>query len=478
VSSAGPPDPDDLAFASVAEAGRLLRAGRVSSQSLTDLMLERTERLDGRLNAFVTVTGSQAREAARAADAELAAGRDRGPLHGIPVAVKDLFATAGVRTTGGSRLYESWVPEADANAVDRLRRAGAVILGKTGMHELAFGTTSINPVFGAIANPWRLDHHPGGSSGGSAVAVAAGLAYAALGTDTGCSVRQPAHCCGIVGLKPSFGLVGKSGVLPLAWTLDHVGPMTRDVGDAALVLAAIAGPDSNDPYSAGRSFEPSLDDLDRPIRGATIGVPRRFFFEGGQRDVVAIVEAALERFRALGATLVEVELAGVEEASAAAGLTFAEAGAIYREALHLRPKAFSDELHRKLERQLRVSGPDYAAAQHLRRRFTARCEQLMQTCDVLALPTANIAASPIATVPSEHGLYSWRNTGIFNFTGQPAISVPCGLTSASLPVGLMLVGHLFDDAAVLRFARAFELTDGWRRRRPLELVAHPSGTSS
>ena len=215
---------DDTHFQTIGEVAAKLRSGAVTSISLTELMLTRIEQHNPALNAFITVTAEQARDAARQADAELAAGRYRGPLHGIPIAFKDLIDTAGIRTTYGSKLFEDHVPAKDATVVRLLRKAGAVSLGKTGLHELAYGTTSINPFYGAIGNPWAPDHDPGGSSGGSASAVAAGLAFAALGTDTGCSIRQPAHCCGIVGFKPSFGAVSKAGVYPLAWTMDHIGP--------------------------------------------------------------------------------------------------------------------------------------------------------------------------------------------------------------------------------------------------------------
>ena len=218
-----------IEFATILEVGALIRANELSAVSLTTLMLDRIERLEARLNAFITVTPELALEQAQRVDSELAGGHDRGPLHGIPIAIKDLIATEAVLTTGGSKYYEGWIPDSDAAVVARLSAAGAVMLGKTNLHEMAFGSTSINPYYGAVSNPWRLDYHPGGSSGGSAVAVAAGMAYAGIGTDTGCSVRQPAQCCGIVGHKPTFGLVSKAGVLPLIDSMDHVGSLTRVV---------------------------------------------------------------------------------------------------------------------------------------------------------------------------------------------------------------------------------------------------------
>jgi aspartyl-tRNA(Asn)/glutamyl-tRNA(Gln) amidotransferase subunit A len=298
---------DDLAFATIAEVGDLLRAGETTSVALTELMLARIAALDGRLNAFITVTEDLALQQAEAADAALEAGHDAGPLHGIPVAVKDIFDTAGVRTTNGSKLFAERVPADDATAVVRLQEAGAVLLGKTNLHELAWGTTSINPYFGPVANPWAPDHHPGGSSGGSAAAVAAGMAYAALGTDTGCSVRQPAHCCGITGLKPTFGRVSKAGVFALVWSHDHVGPLTRSVADAATLLDVLAGPDPDDPYSVDAP-DTDIVPIDAPIEGLRIAVPRPYFYEGGDPEVVAVVDQALATFEGLGVTLVDREL--------------------------------------------------------------------------------------------------------------------------------------------------------------------------
>ena len=454
-----------LHFETISEVGRKLRAGEVTSRALTELMLARIEAHDDKLNAFITVTADLARAQARQADQELGGGYDRGPLHGVPIALKDLFATAGIRTTCGAKLFEDWVPDHDATAVTRLRDAGAVLLGKTGMHELAYGGTSINAFFGPIGNPWAPDHDPGGSSGGSAAAVAAGLAFAALGSDTGCSIRQPAHCCGIVGHKPTFGLVSKAGVVPLVWSMDHVGPLTRSVQDAASVLSAIAGHDPSDPYSARAATPGPFDANGGALLGARIGIVRRHFFDG-RPEVIEVVEAALEGLRQQGCKLVELDIPDLEQAFAMAGKTFAEATALHRQALSDRPEAFSDELRGKLRGALDMSAMDYIDAQHFRRGFTARVDQVMSACDLLAAPTATIAAAPLAERPSDYGKLAWKNTGIFNFTGQPSISVPCGFTPQGLPVGLMLTGRHFEDEKVLRFARAFEAATEWHKSHP------------
>jgi len=455
----------DLAFETISRVGQMLRRGEVTSVELVELMVSRIEALDAELNAFITVTADQALARAHVADSELADGIDRGPLHGIPVAIKDLFATAGVRTTGGSKLHESWIPDHNATVVDHLIDAGAVMVGKTGLHELAYGVTSINPWFGAIHNPWDTSRDPGGSSGGSAVAVAAGMAYAALGTDTGCSVRQPAHCCGIVGHKPTFGLVSKAGVLDLVWSMDHVGPLARSVDDAAIVLDAIAGHDPTDPYSARFDPPATFRGGDVALSGARIGVVRRHFFDG-HSDVIEVVEAAIDTLGARGATIVELDLPDIGEAAAALDLMSAEAAVLHGRDLDDRPEAFSDEVRAKLESDRAVTTADYIAARHFRQGFTSRVEQLFDRCDVLVAPTSTISASPIAERPADYGHHATKNTSIFDFTGHPSISVPCGFTSGGLPVGLMLTGRLFDDHGVLALARAFEQSCGWHEMHP------------
>jgi aspartyl-tRNA(Asn)/glutamyl-tRNA(Gln) amidotransferase subunit A len=457
---------EPLQFASISDVAAALRSQELSSIELTQLMLERIERFDGALNAFITVTHDLALEQAYQADEELRSGHDRGPLHGIPIAVKDLIATKGIRTTGGSKVYENWIPDHDAAVVKRLYDAGAVLLGKTGLHELAFGSTSVNPYFGAVANPWKLTHHPGGSSGGSAVAVAAGMAYAAIGTDTGCSVRQPAQCCGVVGHKPTFGLVSKTGVLPLVQSMDHVGPLTRSVRDAALVLQAIVGHDEEDPHSVKRRAEDYLAELETSVQGATVGVPRTFFFEGGDPEVIEVVERSLAAFTSLGASLVDVDISDWRAAYDAANVTFSEIVQAHGARLQERPDLFSEPFRRRYEAVARSSAPDYEAAQAYRAGFRDRVAAAMENCDVLAVPTSTVAAAPIRQQPRDHQRERRKNACIFDFTGQPSISVPCGFTRDGLPVGLMISGRMFEDATVFRFAYAFEQATAWHGHHP------------
>jgi len=415
-------------------------------------MLDRIEQHNEALNAFITVTAERALDQAKKADDEIGHGKDRGPLHGIPIAVKDVFATEGVRTTCGSKLFEDWTPDRNAAAVTRMLDSGAVLLGKTGLHELAYGNTSINPFFGPVRNPWATDHDPGGSSGGSASAVSAGLAYAALGTETGCSIRQPAHCCGIVGHKPSYGLIDISGVQPLVPTMDHVGPLTRTVEDAALMLDALTGQDKYD--CSGVKLEE-----------AKIAVVRLFFFDGYD-DVIEVVDRAVDKLRELGADVIDMDLPGVEQASREARITFAEALGVHAANLEKNPQGFSEELRGRLAESKNVSEARYAQAQKFRRKFTEDAEALLSECDVLVAPTATITAAPILDRPEDYRRHGWKNCGISDFTGQPSVSIPCGFTDKGLPVGMMFTGRLFEDRGVLQIAHAVQQATDWYRTPP------------
>jgi aspartyl-tRNA(Asn)/glutamyl-tRNA(Gln) amidotransferase subunit A len=457
----------DLAFASIADLAPRLAAKEISPVELAAAALARLEQLEPTLNAFITVTAESAQHAARAAEAAIRAGHYLGPLHGIPVAIKDLYATRGVVTTFGSPLYADWVPDFDAAAVEQLKRAGAVLLGKTNLHELAYGSTSANAHYGPVHNPWRLDHHPGGSSGGSSAAVAAGAAYAAMGSDTGASIRQPAACTGIVGIKPTFGRCSKYGALPLAWSQDHAGPLTRTVRDAALLLQALAGHDPRDPSSVLRPVPDFTAVIDDGVAGLRIGVARAFFFEHCTAEVVAAVDAALEVFEDLGAAVEEIDLPDMDAAFTVGTITIAVEGAAYHAAsLRARPELFSEELRAAFELGSFYSGVDYVEAQRVRRHVMDATERAMASFDAVVMPTSPVPATPIAGSPPEHAMLRPRNTMPFNVLGLPAISVPCGFTADGLPVGLQIVGKAFDEAGVLRVANAYEQATDWHRRRP------------
>ena len=454
-----------LFFESICDVGKKLRSGQLTSLGLTEQILSRIEQHNDSLNAFVTITSDLALQQARQADTELANENDRGPLHGIPIAVKDIFSTKGVRTTCGSILFESWIPDYDATVVRRLREAGAVMLGKTGMHELAYGMSGINPFFGPVSNPWAPDHDAGGSSSGSAAAVAAGLAYAALGTDTGGSIRQPAHSCGIVGLKPSFGRVSKTGVFPLAWSMDHVGPMGRSVADVEIVLRVIEGADESDPYSNFVAEPPNDRHPVRTLSELRVGRVRRHFFEG-HSDVLELIATVLARLERAGVRIVERDLPDLELAAKATRTTFAEASAIHAKAFAEQPEDFGEDVRKKIGDGLELSAVAYAEAQYFRRGFTKSVEQLFADCDVLVLPTSTTTVAPILDRPDDYAHLSWKNGGIFNFTGHPAISIPCGFSPEGLPIGLTLVGPLHDDYRLLHAASLLSTLLDQRMRPP------------
>jgi aspartyl-tRNA(Asn)/glutamyl-tRNA(Gln) amidotransferase subunit A len=457
----------DLHYARIAELAPRLAAKEISPVEVTEAALARIERLEPKLNAFITVTAESARHAARAAEAAIMAGHHLGPLHGIPVAVKDLYATRGVATTYGSPLFADWVPDFDAAAVERLKRAGAVLLGKTNLHELAYGSTSANAHYGPVHNPWCEGHHPGGSSGGSSAAVAAGMAYAAMGSDTGASIRQPAACVGIVGIKPTFGRVSKYGALPLSWSQDHAGPLTRSVRDAALMMQLLAGHDPRDPTTVERPVPDFAAGLDEAIEGRRIGVARAFFFEHCEPEVTAAVEAALAVFEDLGARVEDIQLPDMAAAFTVGTITIAVEGAAYHAAdLRARPEAFSDELRAAFTLGGFYQAVDYVQAQRLRHQLMTETNRALAGFAAIVMPTSPVPATPIAGSPPEHAMLRPRNTMPFNVLGLPAISVPCGFTADGLPIGLQIVGRAFDEVGILRIAHAYEQATEWHERRP------------
>jgi aspartyl-tRNA(Asn)/glutamyl-tRNA(Gln) amidotransferase subunit A len=442
----------------ITEAGRRLRAKKVRSVELTEACLARIEALEPKLNAFITVTAGAALAAARAADADLASGKDRGPLHGIPVAIKDLCATKGVRTTAGSGVLADWVPDFDATVVRKLRRAGAVSLGKLNLHEFAYGATSNNHWYGAVHNPWNLDCHPGGSSGGSGAAVASGECFAAIGTDTGGSIRIPAALCGTVGLMPTYGLVSRAGVSPLSWSLDHVGPLARSVEDAALFLNAIAGYDSADPGSVRHNGFDATAELGRSIAGVRIGVARSQLRQV-ETEVATAFEAAIGVLRKLGAVVSDVVIPMLD-AGLQINILQAEASAFHAEWLRTSPEKYSDEVRAILLFGLTVSAVDYVNGLRLRREFTDQVRSVMRSVDAIAVPTCPAVACPISE--TRDGAYRYAAlTSPWDYTGQPVIAVPCGLGKGGLPVGFSLAGRPFEEALLCRLAQAYERAAPW-----------------
>lgn len=464
----GPAGGDELCFLGAAELARRMARRELSPVAVVEAHLDRIAALDPKLNAFLRVTAERARDEARAAERELAAGRPRGPLHGVPLALKDLFETAGLATTAGSRILAGNVPARDAAAVARLRAAGLVLVGKTNLHEFAFGTTTDNPHTGACRNPWDLARSPGGSSGGSGAALAAGLCAASLGTDTGGSIRIPAAACGVVGLKPTLGRVSRRGVVPLSWSLDTVGPMARTVEDAALLLDAIAGPDPEDDACSRRPAESFGRELEAGVGGLALGVPREWFFDGVEPGIAAAVEAALAALERAGARRVEVAAPGMAEAHTAHHAVLAvEAAAFHGRWLRERPDDYGDDVRRGLELGSLVPAVDYVNARRMqtvaRRTFAAALER----ADVLVTPALPAAPLRVGEPMSREPGVAWnRLLTPFNLAGLPALSVPCGFDGAGLPVGLQVVGRPFAEASLLRVGRALERAMGPGARRP------------
>jgi aspartyl-tRNA(Asn)/glutamyl-tRNA(Gln) amidotransferase subunit A len=465
----------DVSTLTVARAATLIHDRDVSPVELTQAYLERIEQLNPRLNAYITVTAERAMDDARRADEEIAAGQYRGPLHGVPVALKDIVDTAGIRTTGGAKIFADRVPSADATVVRKLREAGSVLLGKLNTHELAGGVTTNNPHFGPTRNPWNPAYIPGGSSGGSGAAVAAGLATATLGTDTAGSVRIPAALCGVVGLMPTYGRVSKAGVLPLSWQFDHVGPLTHTVEDAALVLQVLAGYDAADFSTVPMPIGDYATPLNGDIRGLRVGVPRGFFYERLDDEVRAAVEAALEVLGSQGATIQEVAWPSAVAMLPAGGSIFlAEIKVIHAEPLRERPGDLGADLAGWSE----DAGDAVAMAAALRACYTGTEEvrRVLEAVDVLVTPT-----TPVPAVPIGEGVVTYggttepllgalvRCTAPFNGTHLPGLSVPCGFTAAGLPLGLQIAGRPFDEVTVLRVGHAYEQATTWHTRRPEDL---------
>ncbi len=455
-------NPYDLTIRQAADA---LRQGTLTAAALTDSVLERVEITEPKLNAYITVTADLAREQAAAADVELKAGRDRGPLHGIPFALKDLYDTAGIPTTGGSGFLRDRVPQEDAVVTAKLKQAGMVLTGKLNLHEFAFGTTSTNQHFGAVHNPWNPDHVPGGSSGGSGAAIAVGSCLGTLGSDTGGSIRIPASLCGVVGLMPTFGRVSRQGVLPLSWTLDHVGPLAKTVQDSALILNAIAGHDLADPGSADVAVDDYTSALGRDIRSLRVGVVRDPFWKYCDDEVTAACEAALQVLQDLGATVSELEM----PLSAANGgrrlsIILAEAAAYHDKMLADHPDGYSPELRGRLAAGQAVMATDYINDQRFRTQLINETREAFRRVDVLVSPTTPTTAVTIEAGDPRADLA--RLTAPYDISGIPAISLPCGFDSKGLPIGLMIGARHFDEVTVLRVAHAYEQATDWHTKRP------------
>ncbi len=457
---------------SIREAADLIHKRKVSPVELTKTCLARIERLNPTLNAFITITAESALAQAREAESEVQRGRWRGPLHGIPIALKDLFDTAGVRTTAGSALFKDRVPKEDAEVVRRLKAAGAVLLGKTNMHEFAYGGTSAVSYFGAVHNPWEIDRVAGGSSGGSAAAVAAGLCYGALGSDTGGSIRQPAAYCGIVGIKPTYGLASTRGVIPLSWSLDHVGPMTRTVADAAIMLQVIAGYDPAEATSRQMNIPDYSAALRTKVSSLRLGVAREFFFASLDSEIEAAMKNALGVFEKLTAEVREVAVPGSAQERLRATVRAAEAYAYHAEFIAKSPELYQPETLARIRTGIDINTAAYIQGRRdleLNRRTIG---QVFETVDAFVTPTTAVQPPTLAELSRdvatsiEIGNRTIRNTAPFNVYGLPTISIPCGFTRSGLPIGMQISGPLGGDAVVLQLANAFEQATDWHKRQP------------
>jgi len=470
--------PSDLATLTLKEASDLLRRRDVSPVDMTQACLNRIDKYNKVINAFITITRDQALATAREMEAEQKRGKWRGPLHGVPIAIKDNIDTAGIRTTAASGVFKDRVPAEDAEVVVRVKKAGAILLGKLNLHEFALGGTSAVTFFGPVHNPWSLDHVPGGSSGGSAAAIAADLCIGSLGTDTGGSIRIPASHCGIVGLKPTYGRVSNRGVIPMAWTLDHVGPMCKTVEDAALMLNIIAGYDSLDPVSADVPVPDYTRALRMPVAKLRIGVPRSPFFEGLDPEIARAVEAAIDVLRKLSAGIQDVQ---VPATGNIADVWNPEIYAYHKPWITKTPELYQPATRTLIQGAVNTGPVVYAEARHQVDIVRRDIKKIFTTVDLLVTPTQRTPAALI--VPSQAlnggrgpaagaagGAGGIVNTGAFDIYGLPTISIPCGFTSSGLPIGLQISGAHFAESTVIAMAHAYEQATDWHKKRPVLAV--------
>ncbi len=464
----------EICYLSIAEASELIAGKKLSPVEIVDAHLTRIKHIDGKLNAFITLLSDEAQAAAKQAEQEILMGSYRGPLHGIPVGLKDLYYTKGVRTGIGSKILRDFVPDYDAAVTERFRDAGAILMGKLQMHEFALGASSENIHDGSAHNPWNTECITGGSSGGSGAAVASGQCMGALGSDTGGSIRIPSSLCGIVGLKPNFGRVSRHGVYPLSWSLDTVGPMTRTVRDSALMLNAIAGYDPRDPSCANRPTEDFTATLGQDISSIRVGVPQEYFYDIIDPEVKDAISQAARVFEGLGASVDEVSIPALDHSLAISStILFVEAAEIHLN--HLRDNAndIGPDVRSRFEMGALTPAIDFIKAQRARSAYNRQIAKTMESFDILLAPTEPFGAPELGerTVQVDGNTEVTarllaRLTRPFNITGTPAASIPCGFTSLGMPIGMQLAGRAFDEATVLRVADAYEHATEWHKMRP------------
>lgn len=460
---------NELCFLTIGEASSLIRDKKLSPVDLTQAYLDRIEAIDGKVKAYVTSLPESALQEARVAEADIHNQNYRGPLHGVPIGLKDLYDTKGVRTTGQSKVFEHRVPKEDATVVTKLQEAGTVLLGKLAMHEFALGGPKTS-LFDQANNPWNLDHVTGGSSSGSGAAIAAGLAMGSLGSDTGGSIRGPASLCGIVGLKPTYGRVSRYGVLPLSWSLDHVGPMTWTVEDTAMMLQVIAGHDPKDATSSQEPVPNYSAALQTDLKGMRVGVPRHYFFAddvGLDEDTANAVEKGIQTLKELGATIQDIEIPSLSLSSIAnTVIMIAEANAYHEKNLKSQPQNFGEIVRSRFILGGAFTSADYIQSQRARNKLKREFSEAFKSVDIMAMPVMSKPAAALKDFDPMGMMMSPSMMAPFNQTGIPAMSVPCGFSSAGLPIGMQIAAEAFNESAVIRAGHAYERYVGWYKERP------------
>lgn len=468
-------DKDELYTLSIRDVARLLEKREASPVEVVESVLRRIEAFSDKLKAFITVTGEQALAAARAAETAIAAGYYLGPLHGVTVAFKDNVYTRGVRTTAGSKVLGNFVPDADATVAARLRAAGAIIVGKLNMHEFAWGGTSDNPHYGTVRNPWNPERFPAGSSGGAGVAVAARLCHGALGTDTGGSVRLPSAVNGIVGIRPTIGRVSNYNVVPLAWSMDTVGPMTRTVEDCAIMLRAIGGHDASDPTTANVPVPDYAAALGRGVSGLRLAIIEGYSLTHLQDDVRAAVQGALEVLNKEGATIQEVRVTDLEHnMSAQLTIESAEPSAYHQAWLREHPQDYGEDVRTLLELGEMYLATHYIQAQRYRAHLRHQLLEILSDASAIICPTLPFVATPVGETKviieggQEEDMLSaiMQYTALPSLSGLPSLSVPCGFSKDGLPVGMQIIGRPFDEATLFRIGHAYQQVTDWHKREP------------
>lgn len=456
---------EELITYDIQKVSQLIKEKKISPVELAKQLLERIEKIDPLINSFITVDPADVIEQAEIAEKEIDAGAYRGPLHGIPLGLKDLIYTKNIKTTMGSEIYQDFLPEYNATVVDKLKEAGAIIIGKLNTHQFAYGPTGDRSFSGPVRNPYNIERMTGGSSSGSAAAVAACLCYGSLGTDTGGSIRVPASFCGVVGMKPTSGLISKQGVYPLSWTLDHIGPLTRTVMDNAILLNALAGHDPSDPASISRPKEDFSRNIGKGIKGIKIGLPTKFYFEDMNEDVRTVIDKTLKILRNMGASTFPVELPNIEKFSEAHKVILrSEAYTVHEQNLNNYPNKWDDEVKERLYTALETKGYEYAQALQVRELAKAEFNQVLDDVDVIITPTLPILPPKIderhvniEKYVGQHIRWSIiKLTAPTNLNGFPSLSIPCGFSSDGMPVGIQLIGKEFDEAALYKIGHALE----------------------